>query len=422
MLYFGTHSLNLLTLFFLGRCTMYLMKQRAVSILGLTRLGSSGSLRGQWALGLVVVVVLAACGGESTIDNEVAASATDTEVAAPADAEPVAAASSNNDAEPQTLADYLGNAAGAPRQGGQGGFGGDEDEALAQQRLIQQGIQVCMQGQGFDYVPEETSAGLLFFLATQSQGVEPADYAATEGFGISTRFDALLEGDVEVEESADPNGDHVATLSEGEADAWNLALSGAPPERNAEGQLIDPETGEVLQRNGRGQGTGGCLLAAQTQVRGNAIVLGELEDELALLSDRIESDPRVTEIRRQWIGCMSEQGFDYVDENEARADINSQVRPLLRSFFASGNTGEQAEGGGQRPPGGGGNPLQAIAGLQLTPEQDAELEALQDRERSLAVASFGCQGDTGQEIADIMARYEAEFIEVNREALDGLGA
>ena len=162
---------------------------------------------------------------------------------------------------------------------------------------------------------------------------------------------------------------------------------------------------------------GGCSLTAQTQVRGDAIVLGDLEDELALLADRIESDPVVTEIRRQWIGCMSEQGFDYADENEARADINSQVRPLLRSFFASGDTGEgQAQG---RP--GSSNPLQAIAGLQLTPEQDAELEALQGLERSIAVASFGCQGDTGQEIADITARYEAEFIEANRDALDDLG-
>lgn len=370
---------------------MSCMKQRGLTILPPTPSHEGTAFRLRWPLALVVVVVLAACGGSG---------------------------------EAETLADYLGGAAvaGARGQGGLGGFGGDEDQVLAQQRLIQQGIQVCMQGHGFDYVPQETGDGLQFFLATQSQGVEPSDYAETEGFGISTRFDALLEGDLEIEQSTDPNGDHVATLSEGEADAWNLALSGAPPERNTEGQLVDPETGEVLQGNRRGQAIGGCQLTAQTQVRGDVIVLGELEDELALLSDRIESDPRVTEIRRQWIDCMSTEGFDYGDESEARADINSQVRPLLRSFFGSGNTGEQAEGAAQRPQGGGGNLLQAIAGLQLTPEQDAELEALQDLERSIAVASFGCNGDTGQEIADITARYEAEFIEVNRDALDGLDA
>ena len=395
---------------------MWLMKQRASSIFTDTPVHSRGLSSWQWVLALVAVVTLAACGGES-VTGEVAVPATANQVAASANAEPVAASSSNSDTEPRTLADYLGNGADARGQGGQGGFGGDEDEAVAQQRLIQQGIQVCMQGQGFAYSPEEPGDGLQFFLATQSQGVEPADYAEAEGFGISTRFDVLLEGDLEIEEPADLNGDHVATLSEGEADAWNLALSGAPPERNALGQLVDPETGEVIQGNGPGRAAGGCSLTAQTQVRGDAIVLGDLEDELALLADRIESDPVVTEIRRQWIGCMSEQGFDYADENEARADINSQVRPLLRSFFASGDTGEgQAQG---RP--GSSNPLQAIAGLQLTPEQDAELEALQGLERSIAVASFGCQGDTGQEIADITARYEAEFIEANRDALDDLG-
>jgi hypothetical protein len=402
------------------------MKQQASSIFANTPVRSRGFSRWQWALALVAVVTLAACGRESVTGevaassaaNQVATPAADNQVAASANAEPVAASSSSSETEQRTLADYLGNAAGGRGQGGQGGFGGDEDEALAQQRRIQQGIQVCMQGQGFTYVPEEAGDGLQFFLATQSQGVKPADYAATEGFGISTRFDALLEGDVEIEEPADPNGDHVATLSEGEADAWNLAFSGAPPERNARGQLVDPETGEAIQGNGPGRVAGGCSLTAQTQVRGDAIVLGDLEDELALLSDRIESDPIVTEIRRQWIDCMSEQGFDYADENEARGDINSQVRPLLRSFFASGGTGE---GGAQGRPGGG-NVLQAIAGLQLTQEQDAELEALQDLERSIAVASFGCQGDTGQQIAEITARYEAEFIEVNRNALEDLGA
>jgi hypothetical protein len=40
----------------------------------------------------------------------------------------------------------------------------------------------------------------------------------------------------------------------------------------------------------------------------------------------------------------------------------------------------------------------------------------------MAVTSLACQGDTGQEIADITARYEAEFVDLNREALEGLGS
>ena len=411
-------------MFLLARSTMYGMKQRGSSISARTLAPSRVLLLWQWTLVFVAVAVLVACGKSSGMDPvDAGDSAADNE--APADSQPIAVTTVNRDTGPQTLADYIGAAASGEQGGrrGQGGFGGDQDATLEQQRRIQQEIQICMQAQGFEYLPEEAGDGLRFFLAAQNQGAAPADYAATEGFGISTRFDVLLEGDLEIEESADPNGDYVARLSEGEADAWNLALSGAPPERNAEGQLVDPETGEVIQRSGPGQRSGGCRLTAEKRVRGDAVVLGELKDELVLLLDRIESDPRVTEIRRQWVGCMSEDGFDYADEREARADINRQVTPLLRSFFASSLTGEQSQGEARwQQGGGGGNPLQAIAGLHLTPEQNAELDALQDLERSMAVTSLACQGDTGQEIADITARYEAEFVDLNREALEGLGS
>lgn len=387
------------------------------------RYASWGSRSVVAALALLLV---AACGSASADSSTEISSqaANDGEVTT---ATTAAEVDSPSDAEQQSLADYLGPAAG--RGNGGGGFAGGDD-ATEEQQLIQQAIQRCMQAQGFTYVPEDVGDGLRVFLATQSQGVSPAEYAETEGFGISTAFDAVLEGDFDFDESSDPNDDHLATLSAGEADAWELALQGQPPERNDEGQLIDPETGEVLQR-GPGRVAGGCQLTAQTEVRGAALDLAELEDDLTALEERIESDPRVAEIQRDWVDCMSAQGFDYNDEGEARAEINAQVRPLLRSFFASaaggdgadGADGDDAAGGqqGQRQ-GGGGNIAQAISGMELTAEQDAELEALQDLERSLATASLECQGDTAEEIAAITLRYEEEFINANRAALEALGS
>ena len=115
---------------------------------------------------------------------------------------------------------------------------------------------------------------------------------------------------------------------------------------------------------------------------------------------------------------MLTEGFDYADESEARADINAQLRPLLRSFFGSRDATTQGAGQGQSQ--GGGNLLQAIAGLQLTPEQDFELQSLQDLERSIAVASLACAGETAQEIAEITAQYEADFVDANRAALEAL--
>lgn len=325
----------------------------------------------------------------------------------------------SSDGETKTLDDYLGTAAPLLRGNARRSV---DDDLLEERRLIQQEIQVCMQAEGFTYVPEAVGAGIRFVLATNQSGESSQDYAETEGFGLSTRFDALFEGDIDLTEDSDPNAEHLATLSDGEADAWQFALRGAPPERNEQGQLIDPDTGEVIQ-GGPGRVRGGCTRDAQTIVRGDLSALNDLADDFAELEERIAADPRVAAINRDWIGCMLEAGFDYQDEEEARTDIRTQIRPLLRSFFTSGDA-TAAQGGqggqGQGGQGQGRNPLQALAGLQLTDDQEAELDALQDLERATATASFVCKGDTDAEVAEITARYEAEFVDANRSTLESL--
>jgi hypothetical protein len=357
-------------------------------------------------------LLLAACGGSTTeTATDATPAAVEREQATSTEASTPAAAA------PATLDEFLGGAANLVRGGGGGQGGGgagggfDATEQIEQQRLVQQEIQVCMQAQGFAYVPEEVGDGLRFFAASQQASLSAAEYAETEGFGISTRFDAVLEGDIDLSESTSPNDEHLATLSEGEADAWQFALRGAPPERNDQGQLIDPETGEALRP---GQAVGGCNSSAQEAVRGDVSAFFDLAASYDELETRIEADPRVAEISQQWSACMSAEGFDYTDEAEARAEINAEFRPLLRSLFQGNQNGQ---GGGQQ---GGGNRLAQIAGLELSAEQEAELEALQDQERAIAVAAHACEADTVDEIAEITARYEEEFIDANRAVLEGL--
>ncbi len=317
------------------------------------------------------------------------------------------------DPQDKSLADYLGVAAGFVRGQRGGGFGAgfDEESVIEEQRLIQTEIQACMQTQGFEYIPTDDSDGIRFFAAQLNQGLTPTEFAAQQGFGISTRFDAVLEGDVDFSEDADPNDEHVETLSEGEADAWEFALRGAPPERNAQGQLIDPETGEVLPRGaGRRGPQGGCQLEAQVAVRGDLSVLADLSDEFEELDERIAADPRVTEMRTEWAACMRDEGFDYDDEDAARESIQSEFFPLLFSFFGRG------PGAGQQR--GQSNPF---ADLELTDEQETQLDTLQDREIATAVASLVCAGDTGTELEEITARYEAQFVEDNRATLESIG-
>ena len=416
-------SQQVLTVFLLAQCIMSSMTQPGSWVLSAVP-SPDRVIRWPAVFALVVMGFLTGCSASSGPDQAVAGVPEEQqEPAETADGEAVSPAVDAADTEPQSLADYLGRAAGGAGPGGAGPGGGagfvfDSDQVTQEQQLIQQAIQRCMQAQGFTYVPEEVGDGLRTFLATQNQGVSPADYAATAGFGISTAFDAILEGDFDFDESSDPNGEHLATLSAGEADAWELALQGEAPQRNGQGQLIDPETGELVQGNRPGQASGGCRLAAQTEVRGEPVDLSALEDNLVALEERIEADPRVTEIRRDWVDCMSVEGFDYTDEAEARGDINSQLRPLLRSFFMSADGGANQPGPRQA----GGNIAQAVSGLKLTAEQEAELERLQDLERSVATASLGCQGDTGAELEAITLRYEEAFIDANRAALEALGS
>jgi len=273
-----------------------------------------------------------------------------------------------------------------------------------------------MRAQGFEYVPDQITGGLGQFLAQVNQGLsaeEFEEFAETRGFGISTRFDEVLDGDVVLEEDeADPNDEHLATLSDGEADAWQFALRGAPPERNEQGQLINPETGEAIPRGQRGA-TGGCQLEANTIVRGDRSVIDGLADEFEALEARIDADPRVAEISREWAACMRDAGFTYETEGEARAEINQEFRPLIRAAFGRGQGAQGAQGGGQG--------RVDLSSIELTPEQDAELQQLQDREIAIARASLTCEGDTAAEIAEIRARYEAEFVEANREVLESIG-
>lgn len=377
---------------------------------------------------MALALVATACGSGSSNQVEIAdadadaASATEDEVDTAAPTTGAAASASDDDgdaAAPQTLDELLGTAALFVRGGGGrggGGFGGVDTEAIEQeQQLIEVEVQRCMQAEGFTYTPESNTNVLRVFVAADRQGVSDEDYAATEGFGITTRFDAIFEGEIDlVDDEPSANDAHLETLSEGEREAWQFALRGEAPVRDEQGRLIDPDTGEPLPQGQRFAATGGCRADAQEIVRGDLTDLSELQDAFDVLEERIDADPRITEIRREWSACMLDAGFDYEDVAEARQYFNGEIRPLLRSFF-QGSGLQAGQGGGQ---GGQLGALQALADQGLNDEQELQLQQLQDLEIATAVASLECAGDGDAEIAEITARYEAEFVETNRAALE----
>ena len=373
---------------------------------------------------LLVAMVASACGGSTDGDESAAESSTVTQTAddvitsdegQPEDASPAEEATTESTpAEKTTLEDYLGVATAFVRGGGLAGGDLDVARISQEQQLIEIEIQRCMQQQGFEYTPEQASVGIQLFGGAEELGLTAAEYAETQGFGISTRFDAVFEGDIDLtNDEASENELLLDSLSDGEADAWQFALRGAPPERNAQGQLVDPETGEVIEGGGIGP-TGGCELEATQAVRGDFSVLADLQDEFADLDDRIEADARIAEIASEWTTCMRDLGFAYETVDEARDDFQQQLRPLLVQFFI----GMGLQPSGEQGLAGQAANLQAMADHGLNDDQEAELAALQNLEISAAVASLECAGDTQTEIDEITARYEAEFVVNNRSVLE----
>lgn len=378
-----------------------------------------------------MVLVLSACGGgtsdevgaevaveaaDAAQDGENAAAQADTDLDTSPSTESDTDEDSDESGEPETLQSLLGGASRFVT--GQRGGQFDAEAVAEQQRQTQEAIRVCMANQGWEYNIDTTGQQGGRFAGVASLGSElgPEEYAAEYGFGLSTRFDALLDGGAAAfgqdDEELSANDEMLAAMSDGEADAWQLALQGERPERDEEGRLIDPETGEPLA-GGQGRGgqqQGGCAGEAQTAVRGDVTQLQDLADEFEELNERIAADPRIAEITAAWSSCMFEAGYSFETLEEAETSIRVQLGPMVRELFGRGG------------PGGAQGDNADVGATGLSAEQEELLATLQDDERKLAVASFGCGGTDVEEIEEIRASYEAGFIEENRSLLESFSS
>lgn len=345
--------------------------------------------------------------GSDSAPSEGAGSGGDeSDASASEDEEPAASREPSNDDE--RLDDYFNSGAasllsGNALGGGLGSF--DQRSVIEEQQEIEQATRECMVQQGFEYEPSRgAGAGFAaFFEATEgSSTLDAQTYASQEGFGISTIFDAIEIGvgtAITAGVDEDANTELLAEMSEGERSAWFFALTGEQAEFNDEGLRIDPDSGEPVEGTGTGAVEGGCRFDAQASVREDFIVLGDLAEELEELDDRVDADTRILEIRREWSACMSDGGFLYATEDEARDEIQTAFIPYVLTVFSGVARGSSVE---------------------LSEQQETDLSALQEKERSIATASYACKADSEDEIDEIRARYEAEFISTNRDVLESL--
>ena len=366
----------------------------------------------------VLAVLAGACGGGSeetdpgsattgsTVDDTASAGGSATTGTT---AEPTGNGEDQEDGDPERLEDFL-------------GFSFDDPEANAafaadMERRVQESIASCMAQEGFEYVPAVRPQGAGFFAFDQEE------YARERGFGITTWYgeEGFFSSD---EDWVDPNAEIVASLSESERNAYQEVLYGKDPFSGG------PDESDDIESVGDLWGSG-CNGKAYEVVYGAMDeVFMELGPQLEELNQRVEADPRFREAEEMWAGCMADRGFPYDSQQTMYEQVNEEFLRRLEEIVGTvGAAFDPLEGMSEEE-------VQAfweerseeeIGDFFDQAQQEAmagidreALEALQQEERDIAVASFECGEELNDTVMEVFREYEGDFVRENRDVLEGL--
>jgi hypothetical protein len=243
-----------------------------------------------------------------------------------------------------------------------------EAESDRQNRRVEELVAACMQDEGFDYTPAETSGGTV---SADDLDVEwgTREFAEQYGYGISTDPWASPD-DAEADEWVDPNQEYIEQMSEGELAAWSEALHGPSVEGD-----VDQEYDWT---------TAGCYGAAQHEVYEGGVESDQfagIEAELERFSEASGSDPRVVALDQAWSSCMADEGYGdlpgaYAAQDELYTEYNT-LQGWDDPEYAASSESWDWEAEPEGPP---------------APEVDeAALAAFTEKEISQAVADVECQ-------------------------------
>jgi len=158
----------------------------------------------------------------------------------------------------------------------------EQGEAWATENMTAE----CMRAEGFDY--EIAPIDVDNFQPDLSVGMSRTEYARTFGLGIATVERAPL--DIE-----------------------------PPP---AFSKLSDAEREEFMARL---YGPEGCAESARAERGKIEKIAFSYMDRLRILFEEFNSDPRVVAANEDWSRCMTRSGFDFRDQAEMRASIETQL-------------------------------------------------------------------------------------------------
>jgi hypothetical protein len=270
-------------------------------------------------------------------------------------------------------------------------LGGSQDQADADAQMArsEEIVAACMQEEGFEYTPDDSSS------RTSDEEVDDGmpewdslEFAQQYGYGATTYSEMPTNKDAET--YVDPNADYLATMSESEQQAFYEALYG--PQSMSEEPVEDEEPVEQEYD----WTTAGCQGKAQHEVYEEGQVYDDPEfkdlfDAMSELYTDAEKDERTIAAYREWSECMADAGYDFANPNEASNSIYDLVNAIPYN----------EEDGTQDP---------------------AALAEIRDDEIATATADRTCQDSTGVERKALKAQFaiEQEFIDAHKDELDAM--
>lgn len=304
---------------------------------------------------------------------------------------------------------------------------GGEDTWEDDQRAIEEAVAACMRDEGWEYIPVDTSVQF-----SEYSDEDELERLGREGFGI-TYYTLYGDSDAYVDDWVDPNEDYVASLDGAEMEAYYASLYGSEEEIEATQTLeIDPETGEEYYIS-EGYGTG-CQGEAYELIEGDGAAQSEeMWDALDVyyeeLEQRAQADPRVQAAEEDWVQCISDAGHDFDSQEQLWEDgwndiqtrhdeilgddyyrdpFEGMTDAQIEDFMSSATQEELEE-------------MWDVT-VELTADQEAQLEALLEEEASLAVADFECSNAMWTELEDTYAELEEQFVLEHQDELNALAA
>lgn len=281
-------------------------------------------------------------------------------------------------------------------------FDGGFDEALAEYTTrVEEQIVVCMAEQGFEFAVSDN--GRVNEIELRQNELTTREWTAEYGFGISTSFDSIAQG-----QAGDPNAEIIFGLSAAERELWIETLTGG-------GGLGGGDFGaRPLEEQG-------CIGQALIDTGGQEALegleeFGSVYDEgLEAILDRRE----MIEAVDAWSQCMSAAGHaSFTELDSPEESIGERYEEVIAPMQAALSNLSDEEG----------QALISGESLDLADLPDLDLDALrelQEDEIMLALADLDCYEAEVQDIYEplrdeyengLLDEFSAEF-----EALRNIG-